>query len=108
MARRTTRMYAEMIDLETGLVDPDRWHAAHVDRTLVARCRCGGPVKTDPTEPEVQQDDLGIVWRVTVCLTCRATTEFPATRKFDVARERPSVGHSTAVLERERTILGER
>jgi hypothetical protein len=107
MARRTTRMYAEMIDPETGLVDPDRWHAAHVDRALVARCRCGGPVTTDPTEPETQEFD-GIVWRVTRCLTCAATTEIPSTKVFDVTPERPSAGHSAAVLERERAILGER
>jgi hypothetical protein len=108
MARRTTRMYAEMIDPETGLVDPDRWHAAHIDRTPVACCRCGGPVLTDSTEPEAHQDDLGIVWRVTRCVICQATTEIPGTKVFDVTPERPSVGHSTAVLERERAILGER
>ena len=107
MPRRTTRMYAEMIDPETGLIDAGRWHAAHGDRTPVARCRCGGPVTTDPTEPETSEFD-GIVWRVTRCLTCAATTEIPSTRVFDVTKERPSARHSVAVLERERAILGER
>jgi hypothetical protein len=99
-------MYAEMIDADTGLVDADRWHAAHVDRALVARCRCGGPVKTHPAEPETSEFD-GILWRVTSCLTCGASTEFPSTKRFDVTVSRPSAGHSIAVLERERAILGE-
>ena len=107
MARRTTRVYAELIDPDSHLIDPGRWHAAHVARTLVARCRCGGPVTTHPTEPEVEEHD-GVQWRVTRCLTCAATTEIPSTRVFDVEAERPSSTHAAAVLERERAILGER
>jgi hypothetical protein len=105
--RRTTRVYAELIDQETGLIDAAAWHAAHVGRTLVARCRCGGPVKTDLDEPETEEHD-DILWRATRCLSCQATTEIPSTKVFDVEVERPSGSHSAAVLERERAILGER
>jgi hypothetical protein len=105
MARPSTRVLDELLNAE-GVIDLEAWSRAHVDRTQVARCRCGGPVVTDPVEPAIKVFH-GVRWYSTRCTVCAGETEIPGHRKFSTEVARPSKAGTTAVLQRDRRRLAE-
>jgi hypothetical protein len=105
-ARGQTRMLAELVDDETGRLDPVAWRAAHAQRSPVARCGCGALVLTDPG-PEYQVFS-GVRWYAMRCLSCGAETSLPAGRQLETEVRRPSLAHATARRDLDEVLTGDR
>lgn len=101
-----TRLLAELIDPATGRLDGVAWRAAHVARTPVALCRCGGPCVTDPAEPEYREH-FGVRWYALRCQSCGADAELSGARVLPSTDRRPSLAVGAAAAVIDRRILGE-
>lgn len=104
MAR--TLLFAELIDPATGRLDGAAWRVAHRDRTAVALCGCGGPVVTDPTEPEFVVH-FGARWYAMRCQSCGATSELSGARVLPTTERRPSLAVAAEAARIDRRRLGE-
>jgi len=100
-----TRVLLELV-AEDGRLDQDAWRSAHQDRTPVALCGCGGPVVTDPREPEYREH-FGVRWYAMRCQQCQSTSELPATRVLPTTDRRPSLARADAAAQVERRRLAE-
>lgn len=105
MRARPTLMLAELVDPDNRL-DPQAWARAHLDRTAVARCGCGGPVYTDDQEPEYVIH-FGVRWYAMRCDTCGHPTELPGTRVLKTTGPRPSLAGAAIARDVERRRLAE-
>lgn len=101
-----TRLLAELVDPVTGRLDAEAWRLAHRDRTPVALCRCGGPVVSDPAEPEFVVH-FGVRWHAMRCQSCGHTTEISAARVLPTTNRRPSLVRSAEAAAIDRRRLGE-
>lgn len=101
-----TRLFAELVG-SSGRLDGDAWHVAHRDRTPVALCRCGGPVVTDPGEPEFVIH-FGVRWYSTRCQSCGASAEVSGARVLPTTDRRPSLAVAAEGARSDRRRLGER
>lgn len=101
------RLLAELVS-DTGHVDAEQWRIAHVQRTPVARCSCGGPAVTDPAEP-VWREVFGVRWFAMRCIVpgCGRSAEIPGNRTVD-GRRRPSLAHTRAIRAATAARLGDR
>ena len=101
-----TRLFAELVDPDTGRLSGDAWRIAHRDRTPVALCRCGGPVVTNPDEPEYLEH-FGVRWYSCRCQSCGAVTELSGGRVLPTTDRRPSLAVAAAAAASDRRRLGE-
>jgi hypothetical protein len=101
-----TRLFAELLDPDTGRLDGDAWHVAHRDRTPVALCGCGGPCVTDPGEPEYVVH-FGVRWYTLRCRSCGRTAELSGGRVLPATDRRPSLAVAAEAARIDRRRLGE-
>ncbi len=101
-----TRLFAELLDSPTGRLSGDAWAVAHRDRTPVGLCRCGGPIVTDPAEPEYLEH-FGVRWYSCRCQSCGNPTEVSGARVLPTTDRRPSLAVAAEGARSDRRRLGE-
>lgn len=102
----STRLFAELVDPDTGRLAGDVWGIAHRDRQMVGICGCGGPVVTDPGEPEYVVH-FGVRWYAARCRVCGHGTELSGARVLPTTDRRPSLAVAAEGARSDRRRLGE-
>lgn len=100
------RLFAELVDPDTGRLSGDAWGIAHRDRTPVALCGCGGPCVTDPAEP-AYREHFGVRWYSLRCQSCGRTAELSGGRVLPTTDRRPSLAVAAEGARSDRRRLGE-